>query len=143
MSTLLENKIHQFNLNTLRLDKELEALQIDLLLLPGEIRKHAIVGAILHTAGDKRVCPLCASLEGNIIPVDSPEWGRVAPPLHLACRCVLSYLTADERGIVARLEKYKPVDPDLLTKWSSKIYTDVEIREMVKAKKEFVPEEEI
>lgn len=87
-------------------------------------------------------CPLCNSMQGEIIPVDSPEWGRIFPPIHLACRCNLSFITADERGVVQRIERYKPVDPDLLTKWSSKIYTDAEIREMVKAKKEFVPPEE-
>ena len=278
MNTLSENKVHQFNLNTLRLDRELEASKIDLLMMPGEIRKHAIVAASWHSAGDHRVCPICTSLDGEIIPVDSPAWGRIFPPIHLACflsskipiltsdglkgigdlavgdqvlthngrfrkvltlfrqedfqglvivlaivgidkfivtwehpfltkdgwkiasslnkndsiiklsddqqifeflpvkfativrleepktlynfaveedesyiamglvshncRCMLSYITADERGVVQRLERYKPVDPDLLTKWSSKIYTDIEIREMAKAKKEFIPPEE-
>jgi len=139
MSTLSESKVHRFNLNTLRLDKELETLKFDLLLMPGEIQKRAVVAAQWHTAMDKQVCPLCASMQGNIIPVDSPEWGRVFPSLHLGCRCMLSYITADERGIVQRLEKYKPVDPDLLAKWSSKIYTDAEIREMVKQQKKLAP----
>lgn len=79
-------------------------------------------------------CPLCNSMQGEIIPVDSPEWGRIAPPIHISCRCMLSFITADERGVIPRLERYKPVDPDLLAKWSSKIYTDVEIGEMVKAR---------
>ena len=143
MSILLESDVHRFNLNTLRLDKELQASKIDLLLMPGEIRKYAIVAAQWHTSLGPNVCPLCRSLQGEVIPVDSPEWGRVFPSLHLGCECMLSYITADERGVVQRLEKYKPVDPDLLAKWSSKIYTDAEIREMVKAKKEFVPEEEL
>ncbi|TET41493.1 MAG: DUF559 domain-containing protein [Dehalococcoidia bacterium] len=85
MNTLLGNDTHRFNLNTLRLDRELEALEIDLLLLPGEIQKRAIVGAQWHTAMDRQVCPLCNSMQGGIIPVDSPEWGRVTPPVHLGC----------------------------------------------------------
>lgn len=278
MSTLLESDVHQFNLNTLGLDRELETLKIDLLLMPGEIQKRAIVGAQWHTAMDRQVCPLCNSMQGEIIPVDSPEWGRVAPPVHLGCflsskipiltsdgpkgigdivvgdkvlthknrfrkvlrlfrqegyqgsvieltitgidrfivtwehpfltnkdewkmagslskgdfilsqlakdykkgyifdplavrsvakirlkepktlynfaveedesyiakglvshncRCMLSYITADERGVIPRLERYKPVDPDLLKRWSSKIYTDAEIREMAKSVSEY------
>jgi len=276
---LLGSDIHRFNLNTLRLDKELEASKIDLLLLPGEIQKRAVVCASWHTAMDRQVCPLCSSLQGEIIPVDSPEWGRIFPPVHLGCflsskipiltsrgdkeigdivvgdrvlthngrfrrvlrlfrqedyqglvieltvagidrfivtrehpfltkdgwktaveldkdglimsqltvayqgsyifeplvirsvakirlnepktlynfaveedesyiamglvshncRCMLSYITADERGVVQRLERYKPIDPDLLAKWSSKIYTDAEIREMAKTFKEVKP----
>ena len=85
MSTLLENDVHRFNLNTLRLDKELDTLKIDLLLLPSEIQKRAIVAAQWHTAMDRQVCPLCNSLQGEIIPVDSPEWGRIFPPIHLGC----------------------------------------------------------
>lgn len=139
MNTLLENDVHRFNLNTLRLDKELESFKIDLLLMPGEIRKHAVVAAQWHTSMGPSVCPLCASLQGEIIPVDSAEWGRIFPPLHISCQCNLSYITADERGVVQRLEKYKPIDPDLLAKWSSKIYTDAEIREMAKTFKEVKP----
>ena len=45
---------------------------------------------------------------------------------------MLSYITARERGVQQRIDKYEPVDPDLLKKWSSKVYTDVEIKEMVK-----------
>jgi len=49
---------------------------------------------------------------------------------------MLSYITADERGVIPRLAKYKPTDPDLLARWSSKIYTDAEIREMAKKQAE-------
>jgi len=141
-STLSENKVHQFNLSTLRFDKELETLEINLLLLPSEIRKHAIVAAQWHTAMDKQVCPLCNSMQGGIIPVDSPEWGRVFPPIHLGCRCNLSYITGDERGVVARLAKYKPMDPVLLKHWSSKMYTDAEIKAMAKKRPDLLPEKE-
>jgi len=127
------DRVHNFNRATLAIDRELRAeFEIDLLLMPEELRRNSIVAAQFFTAGDKRVCPLCASQEGNVYPVESPEWGRMAPPLHLGCRCVLSYITSRERGVEARIEKYKPIDPDLLKKWSSKFYTDTEIREMVK-----------
>lgn len=139
MSILSGNKVHQFNLNTLKLDKELESSKIDLLLLPSEIKKHGIVGAQWHTDHGPNVCPLCQSLDGETIPVGSSDWGRVFPPLHLLCHCMLSYPTADERGIEERLRRYRPVDPELFKKWTTKLYTREEIKEMVKARKEFVP----
>ncbi len=133
MTNISSDRVHSFNERTLAMDEELRAgFEIDLLIMPEELRKNSIVAAQWHTAGDKQVCPLCASLDGNIIPVDSPEWGRISPPSHQLCRCVLSYITAQERGVQARIEKYEPVDPDLLKRWSSKIYTDVEIKAMVK-----------
>lgn len=85
MNTLLESDVHRFNLNTLELDKELESFKIDLLLLPSEIQKRAVVAAQWHTAMDRQVCPLCNSMQGEIIPVDSSEWGRIFPPIHLGC----------------------------------------------------------
>lgn len=145
-NTLSASRIHHFNECNLAINRVLEKqFEIDLLLMPEELRQNSIVAAQWHTAGDKRVCPLCASLEGDIIPVDSPEWGRIVPVLstHQNCRCILSYITARERGVEARIREYRPVDPKLLEKWSSKVYTDAEIREMVKHEKEFIPEEEI
>lgn len=125
------DRVHNFNRVTLAIDRQLQAeFEVDLLIMPEELRRNSIVAAQWHTAGDKQVCPLCTSLEGDVIPVDSPEYGRIAPPIHLNCRCILSYITARERGVQARIEKYEPIDPDLLKKWSSKVYTDAEIREM-------------
>ncbi len=133
MTNISLDRVHSFNERTLAMDRELAAeFEIDLLIMPEELRRNSIVAAQWHTAGDKRVCPLCASQEGNVYPVNSPEWGRMAPPAHISCRCVLSYITARERGVQQRIDKYEPVDPDLLKKWSSKVYTDVEIKEMVK-----------
>lgn len=138
------DRIHDFNRMTLAMDRWLETeFEVDLLLMPEELRRNSIVAFQWHTAGDKRVCPLCASLQGNVYPVDSPEYGRISPPIHQNCRCILSYITSRERGVEARIKRYRPIDPDLLKKWSSKVYTDAEIREMVKHEKEFIPEEEI
>jgi len=127
--------IHNFNLNTLIIDEEIKELfdkEINLFLTPLEVEENAVVGAIWDTAGDTRVCPLCESLSGQIFPVESGEFARLEPPLHNSCRCMLRYVTGRQRGIDERLKEYRPIDPDLLKKWSSKIYTDVEIREMAK-----------
>ncbi len=138
------DKVHEFNLATLTLDRELEAkLMIDLLLMPEELRQNSIVAAQWHTSGSKRVCPLCAALDGNIFPVESGEWGRISPPIHLNCECMLSYITAQERGVETRIKEYKPIDPELLKRWSSKVYTKAEIAEIAKHHKEFIPEEEL
>ncbi len=59
------------------------------------------------------------------------------------CRCMLSYITSRERGVETRIKEYRPIDPELLKKWSSKVFTDVEIREIAKHHKEFIPEEEL
>ena len=134
--------IHNFNVNTLIIDKEIKELfdkEINLFLTPLEIEENAVVGAIWDTAGDTRVCPLCESLSGQIFPVESGEFARLEPPIHVSCRCMMRYVTGRQRGIDERLKEYQPVDPDLLQKWSSKIYTDVEIREMAKAVKEVKP----
>ena len=127
--------IHKFNVNTLIIDKEIKELfdkEINLLLTPAEVEENAVVGAIWDTAGDTRVCPLCESLSGQIFPVESGEFARLEPPIHVSCRCMLRYVTGKQRGIEERLKEYQPVDPTLLEKWSSKVYTDAEIREMVR-----------
>ena len=132
---MISQKIHKFNQITLAIDKELEELfekEINLFLTPTEISENAVVSMIWDTAGDDRVCPLCSSLSGQIFPVESAEFGRLEPPIHSGCRCFLRYQTGRQRGIQERLKEYRPVDPELLTKWSSKIFTDVEIREMAR-----------
>ncbi|GAH64364.1 unnamed protein product, partial [marine sediment metagenome] len=134
--------IHKFNVNTLIIDEEIKELfdkEINLFLTPMEVEENAVVGAIWDTAGDTRVCPLCESLSDQIFPVESGEFARLEPPIHNSCRCMLRYVTGRQRGIEERLKEYRPVDPDLLQKWSSKIYTDAEIREMAKAVKEVKP----
>ena len=143
-TSISSDRIHDFNLVTLAMDRQLGVeFEVDLLLMPEEIRQNSVVAKQWHTMGDKQVCPLCFSLDGNVYPVDSPEWGRIEPPIHINCRCVSSFITARERGVEARIREYRPIDSELLEKWSSKVYTDVEIREMVKHEKEFIPEEEI
>ncbi len=138
------DRIHRFNECNLALDRIFkEQFEIDLLLMPEELRQNSIVAAQWHTSGGKNVCPLCHSLEGDIIPVNSPEWGRIVPVLstHQNCQCTLSYITARERGVEARIKRYRPIDPELLKRWSSKLYTKAEIAEMAKHHEEFVPEE--
>ena len=134
--------IHNFNVNTLILDKEIKELfdkEINLFLTPLEVSENAVVSMVWDTAGDNRVCPLCEALDGQIFPVESPEFARLDPPIHVSCRCILRYQTGQQRGIEERLKEYRAVDPELLQKWSSKIFTDAEIKEMVAAGKAIPP----
>ena len=126
------------------IDKEIKELfdkEINLFLTPLEVSENAVVGAIWDAAGDNRVCPLCEALDGRIFPVESGEFTRLEPPIHVSCRCLLRYVTGRQRGIEERLKEYRPTDPELLKKWTSKLYTDAEIKEMIAAHKAFIPEE--
>lgn len=85
---LNKEKIHKFNQDTLLIDKEISESfdkQINLFLLPKEIKENKIVAVQWHTALDEQVCPLCSSLQGQVFPVESPEFARLEPPIHLAC----------------------------------------------------------
>ncbi len=127
--------IDNFNRNTLAINKELNELferEINLLLTPTEISENAVVGAIWDASGGPNMCPLCSHLNGQIFPVESGEFARLEPPIHQDCQCILRYVTGRQRGIEERMKEYRPVDPDLLAKWSSKIYTKTEIREMAR-----------
>lgn len=133
--SLNKEKIHKFNQDTLLIDKEISESfdkQINLFILPKEIEENKIVAAQWHTSLGPNVCPLCRSLHGQVFPVDSPEFGRLDPPIHLKCECILSYITGRERGVEERIKEYQPVDPELLKKWTSKLYTKEEIKEMAK-----------
>ncbi len=134
-SILSSDTVHKFNQDTLVIDREISESfdrQINLFLLPKEIKENKIVAVQWHTALDEQVCPLCSSLQGQVFPVESAEFGRLEPPIHLACRCMLSYITGRERGVEERIKEYRPIDPELLQKWTSKLYTKEEIQEMAK-----------
>ncbi len=136
--------IHNFNVNTLILDKEVKELfdkEINLFLTPLEVSENAVVSMVWDASGGPNMCPLCSHLNGQIFPVESGEFTRLEPPLHQNCSCILRYQTGRQRGIEERMKEYKPVDPDLLQKWTSKVFTKEEIREMVIAHKAFPPEE--
>lgn len=45
---------------------------------------------------DKRVCPLCKHLDGNVTKVGSPEYLRYMPRVHHNCRCIYVYISRDE-----------------------------------------------
>ena len=80
--------IHNFNLNTLIIDKEIKELfdkEINLLLTPMEVEENAVVGAIWDASGGPNMCPLCSHLNGQIFPVESGEFTRLEPPLHQNC----------------------------------------------------------
>lgn len=135
--------IRNFKLNTLAINKELSELfekEINLLLTPTEISENAVVGAIWDASGGPNMCPLCESLHGQYFPAESGEFGRLDPGgVHPHCECMWRYVTARQRGIQALIEGYRPVNVELLQKWSSKVFTKAEIREMVVAGKAIPP----
>ena len=142
---MITEKIHKFNQVTLAIDKELEELfekEINLFLTPGEINENTVVGAIWDASLGPNMCPLCSSLHGQFFPVESMEFGRLEPGgVHPGCQCIWRYVTGRQRGVQELIEGYRPVNVELLKKWSSKIYTKEEIKEMVIARKAFPPEE--
>jgi len=75
-----------------------------------EIKANEIVAATWNTALDNQVCEACASLHNRTFPIHSRELKKLDPPIHKGCRCMLSYITQDERGIKERLKEYRPVD---------------------------------
>lgn len=137
--------IDNFNLNTLAINKELSELfdkEINLFLTPMEISENAVVGAIWDASGGPNMCPLCSSLHGQFFPVEAGEFGRLDPGgVHPHCECIWRYVTAQQRGVQKLIEEYRPVDPQLLQRWSSKVFTKAEIREMAIAHKALPPEE--
>lgn len=52
-----------------------------------------------NTARDERVCPICAPLNGVVVPMgegftpSGPGLGPTAPPIHVNCRCWLTPVT--------------------------------------------------
>lgn len=133
---MVTDRIHKFNQVTLAIDKELEELfekEINLFLTPMEISENAVVGAIWDASGGPNMCPLCSSLHGQFFPVESGEFGRLEPGgVHQNCQCLWRYVTGRQRGVQQLIEGYRPVDPELLKKWTSKIFTKEEIREMMR-----------
>lgn len=142
---MITEKIHDFNIVTLSMDKELEELfdkEINLFVTPGEIEENAIIGAIWDASLGPNMCPLCSSLHGQFFPVESDEFGRLEPGgVHPGCECIWSYVTGKQRGLQGLINSYKPVNVELLKKWSSKIFTKTEIKEMIAAGKVSLPKE--
>jgi SPP1 gp7 family putative phage head morphogenesis protein len=64
-----------------------------------EYKNWGVIGvnikAEFKTAGDARVCPICASMEGNLYTLD-----EVLPliPVHPQCRCIALPINVDEQG---------------------------------------------
>lgn len=62
--------------------------------------------------GDSRMSEICEGLDGTILPADDPFWAKHTPPLHHACRSIVTALSpeeADEEGVTSSAPD---VDPD-------------------------------
>lgn len=138
---ITKDKIRQVNRisTALQLEQNDMERQINLILPVGVMEENQIIAAQWHAVMDKRTCPICEAMNGRIFPVYTSEFTAIAPPIHVDCRCILSYITARERGVFDRLAEYRPIDPELLKTWSSRLYTDEMIRKFTKTFTEFVP----
>jgi|WetSurMetagenome_2_1015567.scaffolds.fasta_scaffold10568_5 SPP1 gp7 family putative phage head morphogenesis protein len=45
---------------------------------------------------DKRTCPLCKFLDGQVFEVNSPEYFKYMPRVHERCRCIYVYVGQEE-----------------------------------------------
>lgn len=62
-----------------------------------EVRPNGRYSALM----DSRVCPLCAELNGTVLPLSSPFWLSHNPPMHHQDRCEVENLRGDEAKITA------------------------------------------
>lgn len=67
---------------------------------------------------DRKVCPLCKHLDGNVTKVGSPEYLRYMPRVHHNCRCIYVYISRDESR---QPKEYFPKVPGDLEKLGSLI----------------------
>lgn len=62
------------------------------------LTKERVVAAQWSAILDTVTCELCASLDGKIIDIDSPDYAFYVPgEIHLRCRCLWVYIRSSER----------------------------------------------
>lgn len=62
------------------------------------LQQEKVVAAQWSAILDAHVCELCASLDGRIIDIDSPDYAFYIPgEIHLKCRCMWAYIKSTER----------------------------------------------
>lgn len=62
------------------------------------LAREKVVAAQWSAILDQHVCELCASLDGRIISIDSPDYAFYVPgEIHLKCRCMWVYIKSTER----------------------------------------------
>jgi SPP1 gp7 family putative phage head morphogenesis protein len=75
-----------------------EIVRANHLAMINEYRRWGVTGVIVlaefQTAGDERVCSICASMEGNLYTLDEAE-GLI--PVHPLCRCIILPIIKEER----------------------------------------------
>lgn len=73
-----------------------------------------VVRAIYSAVLDETVCDLCADLDEQVFDADDPRLNDFEPPLHAGCRCLLVYVTEQERPENIPDADFKGVDPELM-----------------------------
>ncbi len=63
------------------------------------IRSGKIKAAQFSAILDRRTCPLCRELDGQIIDVENPDFDRFTPPIHSNCRCIWVYVHEEEENV--------------------------------------------
>jgi hypothetical protein len=61
-------------------------------------------------------CPLCATLDGQVIDVDSQAAEMLDPPLHPNCECMWIEIMGPELGNSYNVLDFNDLDPDLLAR---------------------------
>ena len=94
---------------------ETEGFSADLM---GTLKQERVVAAQWSAILDKHVCELCASLDGRIIDIDSPDYAFYSPgEIHLGCRCLWVYIRSSERPENRRVD-WKVPKTTLLKKYA-------------------------
>lgn len=89
------------------------------------LKRERVVAAQWSAILDTHVCELCASLDGKIIDIDSPDYAFYNPgSIHLKCRCLWIYIKSTERP-ENRMVDWQPPKKSLLKKYASVDNQDV------------------
>ncbi len=82
------------------------------------LKEEKVVAAQWSAILDSHVCELCASLDGRIIDIESPDYAFYVPgEIHSKCRCMWVYIKSTERP-ENRIIDWKTPQPELLKKYS-------------------------
>ncbi|MFA4871313.1 MAG: hypothetical protein WC623_24150 [Pedobacter sp.] len=74
----------------------------------------AVVREIYSALLDEATCPLCEDLDQQVFDEGDPRANDFTPPLHAGCRCLMVYVTEQERPENIPDADFKGVDPELM-----------------------------